>query len=106
MKKIVGKLFICLAVTMLVKMSLNFPYINIASIFFNGIVPFSFMISVLLVFRPKKSSILKFGLILIGMNFVFVLIKSSYLAEIFSVLGYFLIFLYIVISLPRILEKT
>lgn len=96
MKKNILKLLICLLLAGLSYLAIKLPYINIISIFFDGIVSFTFAISCLILFKPKKEMILAAGLALLGSNFIFIIAGQRYLSEQVSVLGYFMVVLYIV----------
>lgn len=103
--KNISKFVLCSLITLTVYFALQLPYINILQIFFTGFVPLTFLISFLMLFRPSKKKILMSALLMLFFNLFFILFRNQEIAEHIAVLSYFLIFLYIVLSLPVLKSK-
>lgn len=105
MKKIVIKITVSFVFAFFISLALSLPYINILKIYFDGIVPFSFMIALLVLFKPSRKRILLGGLFLIGLNPIFIILKNNSYAEDVSFLGFFLVLLYVCLELNGISNK-
>lgn len=84
---------------------LNLPYINLIKIYLSAFPLLIAWVFAIIVFRPKKEKILKIGLGLFIINFLFAVVHLQGISESLADVSYFMIFTYIVMALYEIKSK-
>lgn len=77
----------------------NLPYINIFTSIFLFLPYLIAWLGILALFRPKKDRILRAGIMLFAINFIFSLFRLRYISEILGDISYFMIATYIFITI-------
>ena len=81
------------------------PYINIFTSLFSLLPYFVDWIAILILFKPKKEKILKVGLLLFLVAFLFHLTKLNFMLEIIGQASFFAIGTYVVLALRELKNK-
>ncbi|GDX61839.1 hypothetical protein LBMAG33_1490 [Candidatus Levyibacteriota bacterium] len=84
---------------------LKLPYINIFVRFFALLPHIVAWIAILLLFKPRKESILKVGFFIFAVGYLFTLVRISLVMEIIGQVGFFIILTYLIMSVREIREK-
>jgi len=99
------KIFYTLIVYLVTAYLLRLPYINLITLYISFMPLLLTWIFILFVFKPKKDTILKFGLGLFLFNFFVTLVGISSVYEQLGDLSYFMILTYVLLSLREIQSK-
>jgi len=97
--------FVVIVIHLVTSSILALPYFNLLYLVF-GFIPFFIdWILILILFKPSKENILKFGLALFIISFPFAVIDAKWLVEMIGNLSYLMIATYILFSLSEVREN-
>lgn len=100
----VEKIFFVVGLHFILLYIVNLPYVNIFTSLF-AFLPYLFdWIAILILFKPNKELILKIGIVLFFVGFIFALVKLSYPLEILGQISFFLIGTYIILVAKEVKE--
>lgn len=97
--------FVVIVIHLVTSSILALPYFNLLYIVFGFISFFIDWIIILILFKPKKENILKFGLALFILSFPLAVIDAKWPVEMIGNLSYLMIATYILFSLKEIRSK-
>jgi len=99
------KILTVIVVHMILSYIFTLPYINLVNIAFGYIAFFVDWIIILILFKPKKEYILKFGLALFILSFPLAVFDAKWSVEMLGNISYLMIATYILFSLKEIRSK-
>lgn len=97
--------FIVVVVHFATSSILSLPYFNLIYIVFGFIAFLIDWVLILILFKPSKENILKFGLVLFMISFPFAVIDAKRPVEMIGNLSYLMIATYILFSLSEVIEN-
>lgn len=96
------KIILVVGLHIFLSYSLKLPYVNIFASLFSSLSYFFDWIAILILFKPKKELILKIGILLFAVSYIFALIKLNFVIETLGEISFLMIGTYIILVIKEI----